>query len=94
VPTKDLEQPDGGLVADVLPAGRYVSVTHVGHPDEHVDVTTGSLAWAQARGLAWDQHPSDTGDVWGGRLEVQHVGPLQGAELDKCESELLFRLAD
>ena len=51
VPTTAVLPGDGEVLSDVLPAGRYVTVTHVGHPDELIDVTTEFLAWAQTRQL-------------------------------------------
>ena len=39
----DVEPPS---FVDVLPAGRYVTVSHIGHPDELVGVTARMLDWA------------------------------------------------
>jgi len=44
---------DGGgdVIAGVLPAGRYATVTHVGHPSELMGVTKALLDWAAGQGL-------------------------------------------
>src|SRR5262245_8942146 len=34
-----------------LPAGRYVTTTHIGHPQELVEVTAEVLQWSAAKGL-------------------------------------------
>jgi effector-binding domain-containing protein len=37
-----------------LPAGRYATLHHVGHPDTLVDANAALLAWARDERLAWD----------------------------------------
>jgi effector-binding domain-containing protein len=37
---------DGEVISGVLPAGRYATVTHVGHPSELIGVTKALLDWA------------------------------------------------
>jgi effector-binding domain-containing protein len=81
----------GEIFADVLPAGRYATVTHVGHPDQLVEVTGSFLGWAHERDLEFDHHDSPTGDVWRCRLEIYHSNPAEVA-IDKWETELAFLL--
>src|SRR5713226_3442817 len=45
---------DGHMVSGVLPAGRYATLTHVGHPAELAGVTKSLLDWAAGQGLTWD----------------------------------------
>jgi effector-binding domain-containing protein len=85
---------DGEIVTGVLPAGRYVTVTHVGHPDQLLWVTKDLLDWADSQELGWDMSPTDQGDVWGCRLEVYRTDPRVEPDLSKWETDLLFRLAD
>ena len=49
----------------VLPADRYATATHIGHPKELMAVTAALLAWGEERGLDWDVD----GDRWACRLE-------------------------
>jgi hypothetical protein len=77
----------------VLPAGRYVSYTHVGHPDDMIDATASVLTWAAEQGLTFDQRPSPEGDVWGCRLMVLLTNPADEPDPEKWATELLFRLA-
>ncbi|SNT64739.1 effector-binding domain-containing protein [Asanoa hainanensis] len=81
----------GEIFADVLPAGRYVTVTHVGHPDELLDVTANLLGWAHGRHLEFDHHDSPAGDVWRCRLETYNSNPAE-VPVDKWETELAFLL--
>jgi effector-binding domain-containing protein len=85
---------DGRVIAGVLPAGRYVIMRHVGHPDELMDATRALLDWAAEKGLTWDVSPSPAGDRWGARLEFYHSDPDVEPDMTKWETELEFRLAD
>jgi effector-binding domain-containing protein len=82
------------LFVDTLPAGRYATLAHVGHPEELMAVTAKLLDWARDRGLAWDMQPTPTGEVWGCRLEVLMTSPADEPDMHKWETVLRFRLAD
>ena len=86
-----VEQPD---FVDRLPAGRYATVAHVGHPDGLMAATARLLDWAQDHGLTWDMTPTPTGEVWGCRLEMLMSNPAGQPDMHKWETVLLFRLAD
>ncbi|MEV4532221.1 GyrI-like domain-containing protein [Asanoa sp. NPDC049518] len=81
----------GEIFSGVLPAGRYVTVTHVGHPEHLLDVTGNLLGWAHGRDLEFDHHDSPAGDVWRCRLEIYHSNPAE-VPVDKWETELAFLL--
>jgi len=83
---------DGDVSAGVLPAGRYAVVSHVGHPDELMDVTGALLGWAVEQGLAWDVVEEPDGEHWGCRLEVYRTNPAEEPDLAKWETDLVFRL--
>lgn len=93
VPVDSAIEGDGTVFAGELPAGRYVTVTHLGHPDELIDVTAALLAWADQRGLAWDAADTPAGRRWGARLEIYHTNPMEEPDLNKWTTELAFRLA-
>jgi hypothetical protein len=82
------------LFVDMLPAGRYATLTHIGHPDELMGVTATLLDWGQREGLRWDVTPTPEGEVWGARLEVLLTNPAEEPDMHKWETSLLFRLAD
>lgn len=79
-PTTAVVPGDGEVLSGVLPAGRYVTVTHVGHPDELIDVTAELLAWADDRALEWDATETDRGTRWGCRLVVFKTNPVDEPE--------------
>ncbi|GAB3912944.1 DNA gyrase inhibitor [Microlunatus endophyticus] len=84
-------QAEGPIHAGVLPAGRYVRLLHIGHPDTLMDATARLLKWADAHGLEWDVSPSAEGERWGCRLEIYRDEP--GQDMNDWETELSFRLA-
>jgi DNA gyrase inhibitor GyrI len=86
--------PSGDVIAGVLPGGRYVRLTHVGHPQELVGVITELLEWASARGLQWDAEETPAGTRWASRLEMLKYNPLEQPDASTWETELLFKLAD
>jgi effector-binding domain-containing protein len=85
---------DGDVIAGILPAGRYATVTHVGHPSELMGATKALLDWAAGQGLTWDMSPSADGDRWGSRLEIYLTDPRQEPDMSKWVTQLAFRLAD
>jgi effector-binding domain-containing protein len=93
VPVAAAAQGDGGVHAGVLPAGRYATVTHVGHPDELAGATAALLDWAAQQELRWDMTETAHGQRWGCRLEVYHTDPADEPDMRKWETELAFRLA-
>jgi hypothetical protein len=78
----------------VLPAGRYVSYLHSGHPAQLVDVTAAVLAWADNQGLRFEVTPSPDGERWGCRLIVNLSDPGREPDMSRWQTALLFRLAD
>jgi DNA gyrase inhibitor GyrI len=94
VPTGTVLDGEGDVRPGVLPAGRYVTTTYVGHPADLVRITGDLLAWAAAQGLAFDVSPSDEGEVWGSRLEWMETDPAHEPDLSRWRTRLAFRLAD
>ncbi len=92
-PVVENGDPGGDVQAGTLPAGRYLTVVHTGHPDELLDVTTAFLAWADDHGLAFDVEPSPSGDLWGCRLELLLTNPGEVPDMHDWQTQLLFELA-
>ncbi|MBV9546712.1 MAG: GyrI-like domain-containing protein [Chloroflexi bacterium] len=85
---------DDRVIGGVLPAGRYVTTRHIGHPSTLMAATAALLDWAAARGLAWDKTETAHGDRWGARLEIYLTDPREEPDMNKWVTELAFRLAD
>jgi effector-binding domain-containing protein len=88
-----LSDVDDELFAAVLPAGRYATVRHVGHPQDLYNVTARLLAWGDEQGLAWDVTDTDAGQAWACRIEVYNTDPAVEPDMNKWETDLFFRLA-
>jgi effector-binding domain-containing protein len=94
VPVAAPVEGDAEVIAGVLPAGRYATLTHVGHPSELMAATKALLDWAAAQGLTWDMSPSADGERWGSRLEIYLSDPREEPDMSKWVTQLAFRLAD
>ena len=94
VPVAAAVDGDDHVLSGVLPAGRYATVTHVGHPSELMEVTRALLDWAARQGLRWDMSPAGGGERWGCRLEIYLTDPGEEPDMSKWETQLAFRLAD
>jgi effector-binding domain-containing protein len=93
VPVAAAAKGDRQVHAGVLPAGRYATLTHLGHPDELAGITAELLDWATQQGLRWDMADTADGQRWGCRLEIYHTDPAEEPDMRKWETELAFRLA-
>jgi len=79
---------DGDVRTGVLPAGRYATVVHRGHPDTLVDATRNLLNWGTEQGVEWDAE----GNRWGCRLEEYLSDPAEVPDMNKWQTRLAFRL--
>ena len=94
VPVATAADGDDRVVSGALPAGRYATLTHVGHPSELMAATKALLDWAAGQGLTWDMTPGEGGDRWGCRLEISLTDPSLEPDMSKWVTQLAFRLAD
>jgi effector-binding domain-containing protein len=85
---------EGRVVSGMLLAGRYATLTHIGHPSELMAATGALLDWAAAQGLTWDMSPGVNGERWGCRLESYLTDPREEPDMSKWVTQLAFRLAD
>ncbi len=94
VPVVAGHEPDGEFRAGVLPAGRYLTTTHVG-PYDRLEQATGLFVDHAARtGVRWDMVPGPRGDEWGCRLEIYPSDPRTQPDPMTWVTYLVFRLAD
>ncbi|MEU0371330.1 GyrI-like domain-containing protein [Streptomyces sp. NPDC006283] len=94
VPVASTPEPEGDIGMAVLPAGRYATVTHVGHPDQLFGVVTAMREWAAREGMEWDMTMVDGVEHWGCRTESYLTDPRVEPDMSKWEIQLAFRLAD
>jgi effector-binding domain-containing protein len=94
VPVEKAPDGDDEVFAGVLPAGRYATVNHFGHPDQLLNVTAALLAWAAEQGLEWDMQEAEDGQRWACRLERYETDPSVEPDPNNWETEVAFKLAD
>lgn len=82
----------GEVVAEILPAGRYISVLHYGHPDELYDATIMLIEWSKVREVDWDVEETAKGDRFAARLEL--FNRAEGDPSDDWITEIRIRLRD
>jgi effector-binding domain-containing protein len=82
----------GEIVAETLPAGRYISVLHHGHPDELYDATIMLIEWSKVRQVDWDAEDTAEGDRFAARLEL--FNRAEGDPSDDWITEIRIRLRD
>jgi len=92
VPVATSVEGAGDVRPGVLPAGRYATVTHRGHPDELIDVTAALLDWVTANGLEFDMVPSPEGDRWASRLELLLTNPADVPDMNDWVTQLCLKL--
>ena len=83
---------DGDIRAETLPAGRYISVLHHGHPDELYDATIMLIEWSKVRHVDWDVEETPAGDRFAARLEL--FNHAEGEPSDDWVTEIRIRLRD
>ncbi|MEU7832107.1 GyrI-like domain-containing protein [Nonomuraea sp. NPDC049129] len=81
------------IFAAHLPAGRYATVRHHGHPDQLRGVIENLLTWGTEQGLKWDMTRDGDTELWGCRLELYQTDPRVEPDLNNWDTDLEFRLA-
>ena len=94
VPTAEEISGDSRVRGHLLPGGNYVLAEHVGHPDKLVDATGELLEWASDHGLRWDVSESAEGERWAVRLEEYLSDPMSQPDMNRWQTNLIFKLAD
>lgn len=82
---------DERVRAGVLPAGRYITLLHVGPYDGLVQANAALQQWAQERGISWQM---DDDSRWRGRVERYLTDPAQQPDPSEWETELAYLAAN
>jgi hypothetical protein len=89
---------DAPVLADTLPAGRYVTLLHVGpyrsrtEPDLAVARAT-LVRWAAERGLVYS-HETDRGHAMACCVEHFRIGPVDDPDHTKWETEFAYLIVE
>lgn len=87
VPTGSLVRVTEPMRADVLPAGRYVTLRHLGPYDGLVSANAALQQWAQERGIQWQMTDDSR---WGARLEQYLTDPSREPDPSRWETVLAY----
>lgn len=79
---------DGRVRPDMLPAGHYAMLTHIGPYDGLMEAIARLLAWGEQQGLRWQACAGQRG--WVARLEFYPTNPAEEPDASKWVSELAF----
>jgi effector-binding domain-containing protein len=93
VPVDDATAGDGRVRGHLLPAGRYATVRHMGHPDTLEQATGELLQWAEREGLTWDVVDVAGQQRWTARCEEYLTDPDEQPDLNQWVTNLIFKLA-
>lgn len=94
VPVAAPVEGDGEVFGAVLPAGRYVSFSHVGHPDRLVEVTASVIEWGAREGLKWDMSEDGGVQRWACHLEIFKTHPMEVPDPADWVTDVALKLAD
>ncbi|WP_220449340.1 GyrI-like domain-containing protein [Nonomuraea longispora] len=92
VPVGGPVEGEGDIFAASLPAGRYATESHHGHPDQLFGVIEALLQWGAEQGLAWDITEKDGTEHWGCRLELFRTDPRAEPDMHNWDTDLQFRI--
>lgn len=84
----------GRVQTGVLPAGRFLTVTWHGHPDQLYNVTALLVGWAKETGQHFDVVEAEDGDHFACRLEIYETDPQDEPDMNKWVTVLEFKLKD
>ena len=85
--------PEVGFTSGVLPAGSYLTYTHVGpfrheEMDDLRDATEKMLAWADDNGIELDRTETPEGTQFGASVEFYLVDPGQEPDFTKWQTRI------
>ena len=75
----------------ILPAGKYVMVTHTGHYDNVEKATGDVIAWAKANHISWDSTPERGAERFVSRFEIYPNGPDDEPDPNKWITEIWIK---
>jgi effector-binding domain-containing protein len=98
-PVEDPVRGDDRVQVHALPAGRYVTLLHLG-PYRHAtepDLPAARRAlqdWARKEGVVLDGRKTDRGSAWGAYVEHYLIGPVDEPDYSKWETELMYLVSE
>jgi effector-binding domain-containing protein len=91
-PVAALPATDGEIVAGVLPAGRYATLTYHGPYDQLTGANGALINWAMAQKLEFDAESTPEGERFACRLESYTNDPREVPDPANWETVLYYKL--
>lgn len=80
------------ILSGTIPAGRYATATHTGHPDDLFEIESQLVKWMESKGLTPATHPEDGGVRWDGRFQFFPTDPREEPDPTKWKIEVAVLL--
>jgi len=85
---------DERVIADTMPEGKYMIITHKGHPDRIHETVNILEEWSEDRGLILDKSVKGNEENWGGRFEYYLTDPQVEPDRTKWAIEIALKLKE
>lgn len=85
---------DDRVITGSIPAGKYVTLVHIGHPDCISNSFNILEEWAKANEVRWDNQMEGKDEVWGGRFEYYLTDPAVEPDLEKWSTEIEYKIKE
>lgn len=85
---------DDRVITGVIPAGKYVTLVHIGQPDRISDSFTALEKWATEHEVEWDKQMEGNEEVWGGRFEYYLTDPAVEPDEGKWSIEIAYKIKE
>ena len=85
---------EGDVKTGTLPAGRFMSLTWHGHPDQLMTATGMLIGWSRETEQPFDQRTEGADDYFACRLEMYETDPDEVPDMNEWDTRLEFKLRD
>lgn len=85
---------DERVITGTIPAGKYATLVHIGHPDCIGNSFTVLEEWAKDHDIEWDNQMEGEEELWGGRFEYYLTDPAVEPNLEKWSTEIAYKIRE
>lgn len=85
---------DDRVITGTIPAGKYATLVHIGHPDRISKSFNILEKWANENEVKWDNQMEGEDEVWGGRFEYYLTDPAVEPDLEKWSTEIEYKIKE
>jgi effector-binding domain-containing protein len=81
---------DGRIIACAMPAGRYATLIHAGHPDRLEQSHQALQNWVSEQNLTLKNSQQGQEEIWGGRFETFLTNPDEQPDPEQWLTEIAY----